>query len=328
MVPRRLRVIGAVVLLVAAGAVFGTPRLFQKLAQRTGGIRERLEELASPRPRGSPQPVLTPAQPSLATPGPLRGPTVRAGELARAGVIHWTNVQRTRAGVKALKEVAALDAAADAKVLDMFRRQYFAHVSPTDESIGDIVKRKGYAFILVGENLALGGFAGDQDVVEAWMKSPGHRANILNARFTEIGVGVGKGTFEGRETWLAVQVFALPRSACPAVDARLDDRIAEGKAAYERLTAEADRLQDDGRAKIEEGNREIEEGNRIARETGDRDAAQPHWDRGEQLQAEGRALLEEANRKTEEAEGVRAEVNALADRYNAQVNAFNACARG
>ena len=59
----------------------------------------------------------------------------------------------------------------------------------------------------------------------AWMNSPGHRANILNPHFQEIGVAVGKGMYEGHETWIAVQSFGMPLSACPASDANLKIKI-------------------------------------------------------------------------------------------------------
>ena len=90
---------------------------------------------------------------------------------------------------------------------------------------GLLAKRFGYEYVVVGENLALGNFGGDQDVVEAWMNSPGHRANILNPKYQEIGIAVGQGKFEGHNTWIAVQSFGLPLSACPEVDNSLQTQI-------------------------------------------------------------------------------------------------------
>ena len=52
-----------------------------------------------------------------------------------------------------------------------------------------------------------------------------HRANILGTGYTQIGIAVGKGTYEGRTTWLAVQEFGKPLSACPQADPSLEARI-------------------------------------------------------------------------------------------------------
>ena len=67
----------------------------------------------------------------------------------------------------------------------------------------------------------MGNFKNDQDLVSAWLNSPGHRANILNTRFTEIGTAVLKGFYEGREVWMAVQEFGLPLSSCPNPDSKV-----------------------------------------------------------------------------------------------------------
>ncbi len=61
------------------------------------------------------------------------------------------------------------------------------------------------------------------------MNSPGHRANILKQNYTELGVAAARGKYEGREVWIAVQEFGLPRSTCPAPSASLAARIDEGE---------------------------------------------------------------------------------------------------
>ena len=135
-------------------------------------------------------------------------------DLTPLGVIVWTNTERAINGFLSLKENEKLKAAAEAKLNDMFLKQYFAHVSPEGFDQVDLMKDAGYEFIAGGENLAMGIFEGDKKLVDAWMNSPGHRANILNPRFEEIGVAVAKGIFKNREIWLAVQEFGLPLSAC------------------------------------------------------------------------------------------------------------------
>ncbi|MDQ3014710.1 MAG: CAP domain-containing protein [bacterium] len=149
------------------------------------------------------------------------------GKLTPAMVISYTNNERRANGKKALTFNAELAAAAESKIQDMFDNQYFEHESPDGQGAAEIIEKAGYAYIIVGENLAMGNFKDDQALIEAWMASPGHKANMLNNRFTEIGVAVGKGTFNGKTTWLAVQEFGLPASTCQSVNAGFKAQIDE-----------------------------------------------------------------------------------------------------
>ena len=153
----------------------------------------------------------------ISTPPPLIV-EVRLPEsfLTQAGVIQWTNIQRERAGLSALRESSKLEGSALIKAQDMLAQQYFGHISPEGEAVGDLAKRTGYEFIAIGENLALGDFENDEKLLEAWMQSEGHRENILSSQYQEIGIAVWQGEFQGRTTWLAVQHFGLPLSACPS----------------------------------------------------------------------------------------------------------------
>jgi uncharacterized protein YkwD len=162
---------------------------------------------------------------AIVTPGPLRVTSnfLQAlspeAKLTAQGVITLTNQQRQEnGGLPPLVENATLNGTAEIKLQDMFTKQYFAHVSPSGVGVQNLADQNGYQYIVIGENLALGNFNDDAALVAAWMASPGHRANILNTKYTEIGVAVGEGMFEGKQTWLAVQHFGLPRSACPALD--------------------------------------------------------------------------------------------------------------
>jgi hypothetical protein len=96
----------------------------------------------------------------------------------------------------------------------MLRKQYFAHESPTGEGPGEVAKKAGYDFVSVGDNLALGIFTDEADLVKAWMESPGHKANILNKKWTEIGVAVIKGEYDGKIQIIAVQEFGVPAMLC------------------------------------------------------------------------------------------------------------------
>lgn len=139
--------------------------------------------------------------------------------LQSKNIIEITNKYRKENGdLVALKENSKLNFSAEKKLQDMFMKQYFEHASPEGVGVGDLGNQVAYEYIIIGENLALGNFKDDKALVDAWMNSPGHRANILNKRYTEIGVAVGKGTYNGKSVWMSVQHFALPKSACPSID--------------------------------------------------------------------------------------------------------------
>jgi len=237
----------------------------------------------------------------VSAPPPLRkegdAPNAR---LTEEGVFAETNRHRAENGVAALRYDATLDAAAEAKLKDMFDRQYFAHVSPTGEGPSDVIEAAGYAYVTVGENLALGNFADDRELVQAWMDSPGHRANILEPKFTEIGVAVARGMYEGRMTWMAVQEFGKPTSDCPLVSADLQARIETDKARLEALEARADTL----KAEIEASKK--------PRTREERDAYNARVDEYNALAREINALIGQ----------IQGEITV----YNGQVQSYNACA--
>ena len=169
----------------------------------------------------APQPLVV-SRASGTVPGGLGG----SYTLTRTGVIQQTNLQRQGNGnLPPLAENSTLDDIAQIRLDDMFAKQYFAHVSPASSSAITVAQAIGYQYIALGENLALGNFNGDQDVVTAWMNSPGHRANILNGTYTQIGVAVGEGNFQGNDVWIAVQVFGKPTSDCPLPETSLKDQI-------------------------------------------------------------------------------------------------------
>ncbi len=161
--------------------------------------------------------------------------------LSQAGVISWTNIQRKNNGLALLSENKELNAAASMKLKDMFEKQYFAHESNEGLGPDHWVKKAGYEYIVIGENLALGNFANDEKLVEAWMNSPEHRANILNSRFKEMGAAVGKSNFKGENTWIAVQIFSLPLSACPQPDQALKTKITANTNQLEKIKSDLEK---------------------------------------------------------------------------------------
>ncbi|MFA6251556.1 MAG: CAP domain-containing protein [Candidatus Paceibacterota bacterium] len=158
------------------------------------------------------------------TPGPLRVVNDLLNinsdaKLSNNNIIVLTNKNRKEnGGLAPLMENSKLNLSASKKLQDMFDHQYFEHTSPTGVGVSDLGNEVGYNYILIGENLAMGNFQDDKALVDAWMASLGHRANILNKNYTEIGIAVGQGQFEGKNIWMAIQHFGTPRSICPVVD--------------------------------------------------------------------------------------------------------------
>ena len=135
--------------------------------------------------------------------------------LSKEKIIELTNKERLSRGRDELEESYVLNMAAQKKARDMLDREYFAHEAPTGEEAADLVKEVDYSFLFVGENLAKGNFQDSQNLVTGWMNSPDHKENILSSNYREIGVGLKKGYFEGREVLMAVQIFGTPTSSCP-----------------------------------------------------------------------------------------------------------------
>ena len=97
------------------------------------------------------------------------------------------------AGCGALVIDGALTAAADAHAQDMKSQGYFAHESLDGRSPFDRMRAAGYSYNTAGENIARGQ-ADAAAVMSGWMNSPGHRANILNCAFSDLGVGYEEGS--------------------------------------------------------------------------------------------------------------------------------------
>ena len=103
-------------------------------------------------------------------------------------VVEFTNQERAKSGLPALKLDVEFSKVAREKSQDMQRNNYFDHNSPTYGSPFDMMKSYGISYRAAGENIAMGQRS-PEEVVNAWMNSDGHRKNILNASFTHIGVG-------------------------------------------------------------------------------------------------------------------------------------------
>jgi uncharacterized protein YkwD len=110
----------------------------------------------------------------------------------QADVVHLTNRERARAGLAPLAVDPLLTTAAQTYSADMAARAFYSHTSPEGTQPWDRAAAAGSTRRSIGENIACGQRSADE-VVDGWMNSPGHRANILKPGFTHIGVGFAGG---------------------------------------------------------------------------------------------------------------------------------------
>jgi uncharacterized protein YkwD len=137
-----------------------------------------------PRPRAS-------APPAAGKPAP-------ADEQAEDRVVTLVNAERAKAGCGAVHSDGRLDAAAQGHSDDMARRNYFAHDTPDGVDPWERARAAGYT-TPTGENIAMGQRTAES-VMDSWMNSSGHRANILNCDSHAIGMGLGRNT-DGTPYW-------------------------------------------------------------------------------------------------------------------------------
>ncbi len=218
--------------------------------------------------------------------------------LTAAGVLEWTNSHREKHNLPLLEENLKLNISAAIKTENMLTEQYFDHISPSGEEVDNLADAAGYQFVIIGENLALGDFQNDQALVQGWMDSPGHRENILNPQYQEIGIAVLRGEFAGRITWLAVQHFALPLSACPQPSEEILVEIEEN------------------RIKLKDMEEILKESESEIKKT------RPRWS------AAHGEKVEKYNNLVSEYNDLISLTQALISRYNNQINSFNECVAG
>ncbi|MEU1332899.1 sigma-70 family RNA polymerase sigma factor [Streptomyces sp. NPDC005865] len=134
-----------------------------------------------------PKPKPKPSKPNTSDPAPPKpgGPAEQ--------VVALVNTERAKAGCGPVRSNAKLATAATNHSNDMAARDYFDHTSPDGKGPGDRITAAGYRWSTYGENIARGQQS-PASVMDSWMNSSGHRANILNCDFKEIGVGIHNGS--------------------------------------------------------------------------------------------------------------------------------------
>ena len=132
-----------------------------------------------------------------------------SSEITVQKVLDQTNIQRQNNGLAPLKYNSVLSESATNKANDMFAKNYWAHTSPSGTTPWDFFKAVDYSYSVAGENLARD-FYDTESLMNGWMNSPTHKANIVNTKYQEIGIGVVNGTLGGIKTTLVVQHFGAP----------------------------------------------------------------------------------------------------------------------
>ena len=143
----------------------------------------------------------------------------------------------------------------------------------------------------------MGNFDSEKELVQAWMNSSGHRANILNSRYTEIGLAVVKGTYKGETTWIGVQEFSLPLSACQQPDYSLKSQIDQYNVQLNNLSLQIDQK----REEINSSASNYQKYN---------------------------SLVEVYNKLVKQYEDLASVIKNLIANYNSQVSIFNQCVAG
>lgn len=133
-------------------------------------------------------------------------PTEQGSTNEATAILNLVNKERSKNGLNPLTLSQELTNVATIKAKDMRDKNYFSHNSPTYGSPFDMLQHFGIHYSYAGENIASGQQSPEQ-VMTDWMNSSGHRANILNKNYTQLGVGYVEGGNYGNE-W--VQLFLKP----------------------------------------------------------------------------------------------------------------------
>lgn len=146
---------------------------------------------AKPTVKPTVKPTATPVPTAKPTAKPTAAPNISSESAMEDEVLRLVNEERTSRGLNALKRASDLDALARAHSADMINRHFFDHTNPDGQSPFDRMRAAGINYRAAAENIASGQRSAAA-VMDAWMNSSGHRKNILNASYTEIGIGAVK----------------------------------------------------------------------------------------------------------------------------------------
>lgn len=176
----------------------GTVGKYVRVTFANNGQNIRLNELdvyttgtATTSPTPTPAPTATPKPTTTPAPGATPAPTTTGVTADMQKVLDLVNAERAKVGAKPLAFGTALNNCALFRSKDMATRNYFAHTDPDGHDCFYWFKQYGVSYSSAGENIAMGQRT-PADVMNSWMNSAGHKANILNTSFGHIGIGIYK----------------------------------------------------------------------------------------------------------------------------------------
>lgn len=169
--------------ITTVGTIVGTTTT--KPTTTTTVTKPTTSTAAKPTTTTTTKPVTKPVQTTTST---ANANTVSNKGTYAQQIVALVNKERAAAGLAPVGGLDSLNKVALTKATDMRTNNYFGHTSPTYGSPFDMMKSFGITYRAAGENIAQGQRT-PEEVMKAWMNSPGHRANILNANFNYIGVG-------------------------------------------------------------------------------------------------------------------------------------------
>ncbi|MSU74924.1 MAG: CAP domain-containing protein [Candidatus Magasanikbacteria bacterium] len=152
-------------------------------------------------------------------------------------IIDLTNSARAQHGLPELIVQNKLNSSATAKANDMAENNYFSHFGPKAHTLQYFLSQAGYRYGVAGENLAMG-FKSGEEVIGAWLKSPTHYQNLLDADYREFGLGLEAGEYSGIPTVFVAQHFGAP----PLVVATASNLIVAKPAAHSTVPSATSRL--------------------------------------------------------------------------------------
>lgn len=132
-----------------------------------------------------------------------------ATDVTTEKLFELTNSERAKNNMPELEYNDKLSEAAKLKAENMFKQNYWSHYGPEGETPWQFILETGYQYEYAGENLAKN-FLFSDGIVDAWMKSPTHKDNLLRYEYTDVGFAVVNGLLNGEETTLVVQMFGKP----------------------------------------------------------------------------------------------------------------------
>ncbi|MGW7469411.1 CAP domain-containing protein [Streptomyces xantholiticus] len=162
-----------------------TPGARKPAAPKPAAPKPATPKPAAPKP-AAPKPAPKPTAPKPAAPSTA---APASGDVAR--VVALVNSERSKAGCSPVTLNAKLTKAAQDHSKDMAAHRNMSHTGSDGSDPGDRITRAGYSWSTYGENVAYG-YATPESVMAGWMSSPGHKRNILNCEFKEIGVGLAQ----------------------------------------------------------------------------------------------------------------------------------------